>query len=172
MLAPDPRLDAIDRMDGLTFERTVKDLLERLGGQDVRATPHFDRGADLICTLDGVRTAVQVKRRSSGVSKDAVLQLWDGVAQYDCEAGLLVTNSYLTPPAVERAAFYGIEVWDRRQLAEWALGEEAQLDVTHCANCGAAVTAGVQKYCLDQPGRFGGLVYCYRHQARKFRQMS
>ena len=172
MLAPDPRLEAIDRMDGLTFELAIKELLERLGCQDVELTPRYDEGADLLCTIEGVRTAVQVKRHSSGVRKSAVLQLYDGMQHYGCEAGILVTNSFLTPPAAERASFYGIEVWDRRQLAEWAAGDPQEIDVAHCAHCGAAVTAGVQKYCLDQPGRFGGLVYCYRHQARRFRQPS
>lgn len=78
----------------------------------------------------------------------------------------------MTPPAAERAEFCGIEVWDRRQPAEWAVGEEPELDVEHCAHCGAGLTDGMRKYCLDQPGRLRGLVYCFRHQARKFRQPS
>lgn len=169
MLAPDPRLEAIDQLDGIAFEEAVKELLELLGYEDVKTTPRFDQGADLICTRDGVRIAVQVKRRSSGVRKDAVLQLYDGMRHYDCPAGILVTNSYLTTQAAERSAFYGIEVWDRARLAEYAEGEAPQLDLSHCARCGAVVSDGVRKYCLDQPGRFGGLVYCFNHQARRFR---
>ena len=169
MLAPDPRLERIDRMDGLEFEEAVKELLELLGFEKVETTPRFDKGADLICTRDGIRTAVQVKRRSSGVKKDGVLQLVDGMQHYGCAAGILVTNSFLTPPAMERAAFYGIEVWDRRRIAEYAEGDAPELDLAHCAHCGREVTAGVAKYCLDQPGRFGGLVYCFAHQARRFR---
>jgi HJR/Mrr/RecB family endonuclease len=169
MLAPDPRLERIDQMDGLEFEEAVKDLLELLGFEDVEATERFDKGADLLATRDGVRTAVQVKRRSSAVHKDAILQLRDGMEQYGCAAGLLVTNSFLTRPAEERAAFYDIEVWDRRRIAEFADGDEPELDTTRCAECGASVSAGVQKFCLDQPARFGGLVYCMKHQARSRR---
>lgn len=169
MLAPDPRLERIDQMDGLEFEECVKELLELVGFRNVEMTPRFDKGADLIATRDGERTAVQVKRRSSAVRKDAILQLCDGMEQYGCAAGLLVTNSFLTREAEDRARHYGIEVWDRRRIAEYADGEEPDLDTSHCAECGTDVTAGVTKFCLDQPGRFGGLVYCMQHQARSRR---
>ncbi|MEZ4727657.1 MAG: restriction endonuclease [Caldilineaceae bacterium] len=33
-----------------------------------------------------------------------------------------------------------------------------------CKICGAPVTPGVRRYCLDQPDRFGGEVYCIQHQ--------
>jgi hypothetical protein len=167
VLAPDPRLERIDQMGGLEFEEAVKELLELLGFEEVETTERFDRGADLIATRDGVRTAV--KRRSTAVHKDAILQLRDGMEQYACAAGLLVTNSFLTRPAEERAAFYKIEVWDRRRIAEYAEGDEPELDTSHCAECGSSVRDGARKSCLDQPGRFGGLVYCMRHQARSRR---
>jgi HJR/Mrr/RecB family endonuclease len=156
-------------MDGREFEEAVKELLELLGFENVEMTERFDRGADLICVRDGVRIAVQVKRRASAVGKDAVLQLWDGMAQYECNGGLLVTNSFLTPPAIERAARYRIEVWDRRRIAGFAAGDEPTTDLSRCAECGAAISEGVAKYCLDQPSRFGGLAYCMAHQARSRR---
>jgi restriction system protein len=34
----------------------------------------------------------------------------------------------------------------------------------HCVTCGAVVSAKVRDYCLARPKRFGGHVYCYRHQ--------
>jgi hypothetical protein len=97
-------------MDGLEFEECVKELLELVGFRNVEMTPRFDKGADLIATRDGERTAVQDKS-----------------------------------------------------------GEEPDLDTSHCAECGANVTAVVTKFCLDQPGRFGGLVDCMQHQARSRR---
>src|SRR5690348_7158881 len=139
MLAPDPRLERIDQMSGLEFEEAVKELLELLGFTEVEMTPRFDKGADLIALQDGVRTAVQVKRRSSPVKKDAILQLRDGMEHYACAAGLLVTNSFLTGEAEDRARYYEIEVWDRRWIAEYAEGDEPDLDTSHCAECGAAV---------------------------------
>jgi hypothetical protein len=35
MLAPDPRLEQIDRMDGLEFEEAVNDLLELICSENV-----------------------------------------------------------------------------------------------------------------------------------------
>ena len=34
----------------------------------------------------------------------------------------------------------------------------------HCVTCGAVVSTKVRDYCLARPRRFGGRVYCYRHQ--------
>lgn len=170
MLAPDPRLERIDAMTGPEFELAVRDLLELLGYDHVQTTPHFDKGADLIAVKDGVRTAVQVKRWSSPIRKDAVLQLWDGMDYYACKAGLLVTNSFLTREAEERATRFEIEVWDRRRIAEYAEGEEPEFDTRQCAHCGVEVTPGIAAYCLKRPGRFCGFVYCMDHQARKNRR--
>ncbi|MDE3025955.1 MAG: restriction endonuclease, partial [Acidobacteriota bacterium] len=91
MLAPDPRFEQIDAMDGRDFETAVAELLEMLGYEDVERTPFFDKGADILATHDGVRVAVQVKRWSSAVNVDAVRQLVDGIRQYGCDRGLLVT---------------------------------------------------------------------------------
>ena len=33
-----------------------------------------------------------------------------------------------------------------------------------CKTCGEPVTSGVRRYCLDQPERFGGDLYCINHQ--------
>lgn len=33
-----------------------------------------------------------------------------------------------------------------------------------CKICGAPVTPGVRRYCLDQPKRFSGEIYCIQHQ--------
>jgi Nuclease-related domain len=34
-----------------------------------------------------------------------------------------------------------------------------------CAHCSKRVGPGIQKYCLDDPKRFGGLVFCMEHQS-------
>jgi restriction system protein len=33
-----------------------------------------------------------------------------------------------------------------------------------CVTCGGVVSAKVRDYCLARPARFGGRIYCYRHQ--------
>ena len=164
MLAPDPRFDEIDGMEGHEFEAAVADLLRLRGFDQIVRNRGFDKGADIVAVKNGVRTAVQTKRWGTPVNLKAVRQLVDGVKRYGCARGLLVTNHYLTPPAIECAEEWGIEVWDRRELADWLPGEPPVLDTTVCAECGRPVTPGVTEWCLDHRAWYGGFVYCRRHQ--------
>jgi hypothetical protein len=167
MLAPDPRFGVIDSMDGFAFEEAVAELLELLGAEDVKRMPRFDRGADIVAVRDGVRTAVQVKRWTNAVDVAAVRQLVDGMRHYDCPAGLLVTNSFLTERALDSARAWDIEVWDRAALAEYLDGEAPAIDPNLCAECGMRVSPGVRDWCLAHPGRYGGSVFCRVHQRRR-----
>jgi restriction system protein len=98
MLAPEPRFERIDAMEGREFERAVAELLELLGYEDVEQTAYYDKGADILAVKDGLRVAVQVKRWSNSVGVDAVRQLIDGTKHYGCDRSLLVTNSYQKRP--------------------------------------------------------------------------
>jgi|tagenome__1003787_1003787.scaffolds.fasta_scaffold20984202_6 predicted RecB family endonuclease len=170
MLAPDPRFARIDGLNGFEFEAAVADLLERLGFEDVTRMNRYDLGADIVAVWEGVRTAVQVKRWNQPVDLASVRQLIDGQKRYGCDAGLLVTNSYLTEPAVECAEHWEIEVWDRSVLADFLEGDTPDVDVSVCAHCGKTVSQGTTKWCLDHPGRYGGSVYCRFHQPRSRRR--
>jgi Holliday junction resolvase-like predicted endonuclease len=172
MLAPDPRFEQIDAMEGREFEAQVAGLLELLGYEDVAQTSYYDKGADILASKDGLRVAVQVKRWSHPIDQKSVMQLVNGVKQYECDRGLLVTNSYLTEPAVRTANTWQIEVWDRETLAEYAEGEPPHIDTSICAHCGRSVSPGTTKWCLSRPGRYGGLVYCQAHQKRASRTAS
>ena len=169
MLAEDPRFAHIDAMDGPAFERAVAELFELLG-YHVELIGGYDKGADLVLTKDGERTAVQAKRYSAAVGIDAVRQLIDGRKRYECTQGLVVTNSFFTEQAIECAETWEIDLWDRRTLAEYVDGDPPVVDTTVCAECGSAVTAGVTQWCLDRPARYGGSVYCRTHQAKSKRR--
>lgn len=170
MLAPDPRFERIDAMDGREFETQVAELLELLGYEDVEQTSYYDKGADILATKDGLRFAVQVKRWSHPVDQGSVMQLVNGVRQYGCDRGLLVTNSYLTEPAVRTATAWSVEVWDRQILADYAEGSAPSTSADRCAECGCRLTEGVRDWCLSHPARYGGFVYCRKHQARSRRR--
>jgi restriction system protein len=165
VFAPDPRFERLDAMSGPEFERAVAELFEALG-HEVELIGGFDKGADLVLTKEGERTAVQAKRQSSSVGISAVRQLIDGRKRYDCTRGLVVTNSFFTPQAIECAETWEIDLWDRRELAKYVEGEPPRLDSSVCAECGASVTSGTTKWCLDQPSRYGGNVFCRKHQAK------
>ncbi len=168
MLAPDPRFARLDAMDGAEFERALADLFELLG-YDVELIGGYDKGADLVITKDGERTAVQAKRHATAVGIAAVRQLIDWMKRYDCPRGLVVTNSFFTDQASECAEAWEIDLWDRRELAHYVDGDPPEVDTTVCAECGAPVTAGTTNWCLDRPARYGGNVYCRTHQSRSRR---
>jgi restriction system protein len=142
-------------MDGAAFEQALAELFELLG-YEVELIGGYDKGADLVITKDGERTGVQAKRYSSAVPIDAVRQLIDGMRRYECTRGLVVTNSFFTEPAVECAEVWEIDLWDRRDLANYMDGAPPEVDTTTCAECGASVSSGITKWCLDHPARYGG----------------
>lgn len=169
MFPPDPRFAVLDAMDGPEFERAVAELFELLG-YEVELIGGYDKGADLVITKDGERTGVQVKRYAGSVGIDAVRQLIDGMKRYECTRGLVVTNSFFTEPAIECAEAWEVDLWDRRELANYIDGTPPDVDTTICTECGAAVTSGTTKWCLDHPARYGGNVYCRKHQAKSQRR--
>jgi restriction system protein len=169
MLPEDPRFARLDNLDGRAFELALVDLFQILGYEEVTHIGGFDKGADIVFVRDGKKVAVQAKRRKDAVHLDAVRQLIDGMRRYKCSAGLVVTNAFFTKPAIECAKEWGIELWDRRVLADFLDGTAPEVDTSVCAHCGAKVTRGVTGYCLNNPARFGGVVYCMKHQKRSER---
>jgi hypothetical protein len=156
-------------MSGRQFERAVAELFELLE-YEVELIGGYDKGADLVITSEGQRTAVQVKRYSGPVGIDAIRQLIDGRKRYDCTRGLVVTNSFFTAQAIECAKEWEIELWDRRELARYVAGEPPVVDTSVCAECATPVTPGITRWCLDRPARYGGNVYCREHQAKSKRR--
>ena len=172
MLAPDPRFAIIDGLTGKEFELALVELFEGLGYDEVQRIGGYDKGADLTFVDNGELVAVQAKRCSSAVRIGAVRQLVDGIRRYECSRGILVTNSFFTEPAIECAHFHGIELWDRRMLAQYAEGDAPEVDVGVCAECGEAVSKGVTDWCLRHPDRYNGFVYCMKHQRRTQRHIA
>ncbi len=106
----------IHEMDGVAFENLISVALRRYG-YEVEMTEHFDRGADMVATRDGRRTAIQVKRASRSVSEAAIEQAVRGRRAYDCVAALVITNSVFTPGARRLAERRGVVLWDHEDLA-------------------------------------------------------
>ena len=80
-----------------------------------------------------------------------------------------MTNHIVVAKAVECAGLHGIELWDRRKLGEFVAGDPPEIDVSVCAGCGAPVSAGVTKWCLEHASRYDGNVLCPKHQRRSER---
>ncbi|MCD7881437.1 MAG: restriction endonuclease [Clostridiales bacterium] len=100
-------------MDGVEYETYVAELLRRQGFRDIAFTPRTgDFGVDLLATHGRNRYAIQCKYYSGAVGGAAVQEAVAGMAYYDCERGMVVTNSVLTEGARELARANGIEVME------------------------------------------------------------
>ncbi|TAK89516.1 restriction endonuclease [Patescibacteria group bacterium] len=115
------RLDDVDRMSGIQFEKYVAELL-KYQGYSVKTTPvSGDYGVDLVITRNKVRTAVQLKCYSKAVAQEAVREAFSGMAHYRCTKSMVITNNQFTPHAKALAASNKCELVDRDQLALWIL---------------------------------------------------
>jgi restriction system protein len=115
------RLADVDYMDGLAFEEYVCRLMERQGytAENVRGSGDF--GVDIIARRNGTRYAVQVKRQRGGVSRRAISDAVAGKYHFECDAAMVVTNSYFTPGARKLAKSTVCELVDRDTLSDWII---------------------------------------------------
>jgi Predicted endonuclease distantly related to archaeal Holliday junction resolvase and Mrr-like restriction enzymes len=107
-------LAEIDHMNGPQFEIFMQGVYRKLGYGVVHTPISGDQGADLILTDgNGQRTAVQIKRYLSKVSNSAVKEVVASKGFYKCTEGIVVTNDYFTPSAIQLAIANKIQLVDR-----------------------------------------------------------
>ncbi len=106
-----------DDMSGEEFEDFCSYLLRKNGFSHVRMTPESgDQGVDLVAYRKEVKYGFQCKRYKSWVGNKAVQEIYAGIKMYDCEYGVVLTNSRFTDSAKELAQSTDIELWDRGDL--------------------------------------------------------
>lgn len=114
-------LTKVDLMDGVEFELYMAELLRRKGYTNVSLTERFDSGVDIIAVRHGVRWGIQVKRYKGLVKADAVRQVVTALKLYDCQQGMVVTNSTFSEVAKRLAKSNKCVLIDRSQLAQFIL---------------------------------------------------
>ena len=184
----------IDAMDGPTFERYLGTVFRRLGYDvDLVGNSGGDYGCDLLVQKNGKRIAVQAKCWKQTVGVKAVQEAAAAKAMYDAASAMVVTNSRFSQQAAKLARANGVQLWGRDELVKTLLTARkvpepmARVDSPEpaavaaatpqaavkvepiCARCGESVSEKVRAYCEAHRERFGGLIYCYRHQ-RSFRR--
>lgn len=117
------RIEEIDTMTGVDFERYLKWLLAKRGYRDVTLTETFDLGVDVIAIKDGERWAIQAKRHRHPVGLDAVRQVVAAKDFYGCDRTMVITNSRFTPNAHTIARSNGCILIDRPQLISLILAQ-------------------------------------------------
>ena len=109
----------IDKLDGIEFEEYIKILLEKLEYENVYTTPSSnDYGVDVIAEKDGIKYAFQCKNYKENLGNKCVQEIYSGKNYYKCQVGIVITNSYFTPNAIQQAKSNGIILWDRNRLIE------------------------------------------------------
>lgn len=183
-------INEIDKMSGTMFERYLEQFFKRQGWQVKRIGGKGDYGADLILSSATKKVVIQAKRWKKNVGYEAIQQAYTSKDVYGCSEAWVITNSGFTSQARDGAKRLDVKLWDRDVLIEKMskinaaqmitlndqepLGEETSStdfapnkvedDLYICARCGKPVTNKVKEYCLSNPKRFNGRIYCYDHQ--------
>lgn len=110
---------SIDNIDGHQFEFLCADILRKNNYENVTVTQGSgDQGIDIIAYRDGIKYGIQCKCYSSPIGNRAVQEVFAGKTFYQCHVGIVLTNNYFTPAAVELAQRNGIVLWDRNKLLQ------------------------------------------------------
>lgn len=116
---PESELNRIDNMDGLAFENWCADALQAIDFTDINLTPRSgDQGVDILAQKDGIKYAIQCKCYSSNLGNTPIQEVTAGKSYYRCHVGVVITNRYFTPGAVELADATGTLLWDRDWITE------------------------------------------------------
>lgn len=106
-----------DSMNGHEFEAFCAELLKKNGFRNVTKTKGSgDQGIDILAKKGNVSYGIQCKCYSSKVGNKAVQEVFSGKAYYNLQIGVVLTNNYFTPSAINLAEKNGILLWNRQKL--------------------------------------------------------
>lgn len=109
----------IDKMSGLTFEKYLRYLYEKMGYRVTPTADNGDYGADLIIEKDGIKTVIQAKRYyKHPVGLEAVQQVVAAKQHYHCQRAQVVTNSVFSQAAWNLAKSNHVWLVDRKRLEQ------------------------------------------------------
>ncbi|SKC79919.1 restriction endonuclease [Maledivibacter halophilus] len=109
-------INDIDLMDGHEFERFISLLFSKMGYETEVTKGSGDQGIDVIAEKNGVKVGIQTKCYSGRVTNKSVQEVVAGLSYYNCEKGIVITNSYFTNSALDLAESNGVVLWDRDML--------------------------------------------------------
>lgn len=106
-------------MTGLEYEKLVAKYLKNHGYYDVTVTKGSgDFGIDIIARKGAHKYAVQCKYYTSAVSLDAVQEAVAGMAYYNCDKAMVVTNNTYSPSARQLAKCNNVILLENISSAE------------------------------------------------------
>ncbi|WP_141507012.1 restriction endonuclease [Bacillus mycoides] len=124
-------IEVIDAMDGYQFEEFVAQLFQDMGYKTEVTSSSGDYGIDVIMKRKGLDIGIQAKRYSDKVPNKAVQEVIAGIAFYNLDQGLVITNNYYTKQAQNQAKSTNVLLWDRdilQQKLREVYGDTQNLD--------------------------------------------
>lgn len=104
---------------GHEFEYFCAEVLRQNGFTNIKVTKGSgDQGVDITATNNGVKYAIQCKNYSNALGNTPVQEIYSGVVFYNCNKGVVLTNSTFTKGAIELAKKTNIELWDKTKLQQ------------------------------------------------------
>lgn len=99
-------------MTGREFEEHCAGYLRRKGFKKIEMTKGSgDQGVDILARRRGKTYAIQCKFYQKPVGNKAVQEAYAGMQYYDCDEGMVMTNSTFTRGAKELAERTGVSLW-------------------------------------------------------------
>ncbi len=109
----------LDQLSGLEFEQFCSNWLALEGYRSIIKTPNSsDYGVDILTIKDQERIGIQCKRYSGKVGVGAIQEITAGIQYYECNKGIVITNSKFTKNAIELAEANNIELIDGNYLKD------------------------------------------------------
>lgn len=116
-------MNEISNMTGFEFEQLLVLNFNKIGLSTFMTPQTRDFGCDIIVTTKhDTRIAVQCKRFKSKVNLKAVQEVIGAIKHYQCDFGIVITNSTYFDSAIQLAKNNGIELWDKDSLVEFFTG--------------------------------------------------
>ena len=101
------------KMTGREFEEHCAGYLRRRGFKKIEMTKASgDQGVDILARRKGKTYAIQCKYYKKPVGNKAVQEAYAGMQYYDCDKGMVMTNSTFTKGAIELAGRTGVALWE------------------------------------------------------------
>ncbi|MHC1775356.1 MAG: restriction endonuclease [Lentimicrobium sp.] len=107
-----------DLMNGVQFENFIALLFKFMGYRTTITPASGDQGIDIIAEKDNEKIGIQAKRYSNVVSNSAIQEVKAGIAHYNCDKGMVITNNVFTKSAISLAESNEIILWNRQKLSE------------------------------------------------------
>lgn len=107
----------IDRMTGVEFENYFTKILLDNGFKSIQTTTaSSDYGIDILCSKNGKKYGLQLKRYKGKVGVAAVQEAVSGTIYYGAKIPCVVTNSFFTAQAIKMADKCNVILVDRNNF--------------------------------------------------------